>query len=176
MQRRLFVSHTLGVAAAPLLLSCRVFPNDRMADSTEEQGVQKLVKSEEEWREILPPDAFDVLREEETERPFSSPLDKEKRAGTFVCAGCFFPLFSSADKFDSGTGWPSFTRTIEGQIGTKRDFLLVFPRKEYHCARCGGHQGHVFNDGPAPRGERWCNNGVALRFVPTGEAQPALRI
>ncbi len=96
------------------------------------------------------------------------------RQGTFVCAACHLPLFESSAKFDSGTGWPSFFQPIAGRVGTRRDFKLVLPRTEYHCARCGGHQGHVFGDGPPPTGQRWCNNGVALRFVPAGEPLPPL--
>lgn len=126
----------------------------------------KLELSREEWRERLDtPLAFNVLRKEATERPFTSELNDEKRDGVYVCAGCNLPLFTSEMKFDSGTGWPSFFTTIPGAFETKRDFLLVLPRTEYHCARCGGHHGHVFKDGPQPTGERWCNNGVALRFV-----------
>lgn len=117
------------------------------------------------WRERLAGAAYDVLREEGTERPFTSALNDEKREGLYLCAGCDLPLFTSAMKFDSGTGWPSFFTTIPGHMDTKRDFKLVWPRTEYHCTRCGGHQGHVFKDGPEPTGERWCNNGVALRFV-----------
>jgi peptide-methionine (R)-S-oxide reductase len=140
------------------------------------QAVTKLEKPKAEWRKLLPADAYAVLFEERTERAFSSPLDKEKRAGTFVCAACNLPLFSSKAKFDSGTGWPSFFEPIEGRVDTKRDFWMVVPRTEYHCARCGGHQGHVFNDGPRPTGQRWCNNGLALTFVPEGEATPPLRM
>jgi peptide-methionine (R)-S-oxide reductase len=137
--------------------------------------IEKLEKPKAEWRKLLPPEAYAVLFEERTEPAFSSPLDKEKRRGTFVCAACHLPLFSSAAKFDSGTGWPSFYEAISGRLATKRDYWLVLPRTEYHCLRCGGHQGHVFNDGPPPTGQRWCNNGVALKFVPEGDVLPALR-
>ena len=136
---------------------------------------QPLEKSRKEWRELLPAERFHILFEEGTERPFSSPLNEEKRAGTYVCAACRLPLFDATDKYDSGTGWPSFTQPIEGAMGTKKDFKLIWPRTEYHCIRCGGHQGHVFNDGPAPRGERWCNNGLALEFVAEGDTLPELR-
>ena len=136
---------------------------------------EKLRKSPAGWRQLLSPGAYEVLFEEVTERPFTSPLNGEKRMGTYACAACFLPLFESSAKYDSGTGWPSFFRPIEGHMATKRDFRLVWPRTEYHCARCGGHQGHVFGDGPLPTGKRWCNNGLALRFVPQGEALPALR-
>lgn len=127
------------------------------------------------WQDLLTPEAYAVLFEEDTEAPGSSPLNQEKRDGTYLCAACYLPLFASQDKYESGTGWPSFTQPIAGHMGTKSDFKLFFPRTEYHCARCGGHQGHVFDDGPKPRGERWCNNGVALRFIPQGEALPELR-
>ncbi len=140
-----------------------------------QKEIKKLEKSKKEWRELLDEDAYRVLFKEGTERAFTSPLDDEKRKGTFICAACYLALFESEAKFDSGTGWPSFFRPIDGRTGTKRDFKLVLPRTEYHCIRCGGHQGHIFNDGPAPTGQRWCNNGVALKFVPEGEELPPLR-
>ena len=127
---------------------------------------QALDLSPDEWRDKLSAIAYEVLREEGTERPFTSELNDEKRPGLFLCAGCDLPLFSSEMKYDSGTGWPSFFTSIPGAMGTKKDYKLIWPRTEYHCKRCGGHQGHVFSDGPAPTRERWCNNGVALRFLP----------
>lgn len=135
----------------------------------------KLVKTRAQWQALLPAESFRVLFDEGTERAGSSPLDREKRPGTFVCAACFLPVFDSATKFDSGTGWPSFFDHLPGAFGTRRDFRLVLPRTEYHCSRCGGHHGHVFRDGPKPTGLRYCNNGVALRFVPRGEPLPELR-
>jgi peptide-methionine (R)-S-oxide reductase len=128
--------------------------------------IEPLVLTDAEWRKRLTSAQYAVLREEGTERAGSSPLDKEKRKGTFHCAGCDLALFTSDMKFDSGTGWPSFFTTLPGVFGTKRDFKLLLPRVEYHCARCGGHHGHVFDDGPKPTGLRYCNNGVALKFVP----------
>lgn len=128
----------------------------------------KIERTDEEWKRLLTKEQYYVLRQEGTERPGTSPLNDEKRAGTFVCAACELPLFSSETKFESGTGWPSFYDFLPDALGTKRDFKLILPRTEYHCDRCGGHQGHVFNDGPRPTGLRYCNNGVAITFVPAG--------
>ncbi len=141
-----------------------------------EKKLGSLQLPPEHWAPHLNEAQFDVLFHEDTERPFSSPLNDEKRVGTFLCAACLNPLFASTTKYDSGTGWPSFYQPISEQaLGTKRDFKLILPRTEYHCARCGGHQGHVFEDGPEPTGLRYCNNGLALQFVPEGEALPELR-
>ena len=121
--------------------------------------------SEQEWQQRLSLAAFEVLREENTERPGSSALNKQHNKGIYACEGCDLPLFTSAMKFESGTGWPSFFTHIPGHLATKKDYKLIWPRTEYHCIRCGGHQGHLFDDGPKPTGQRWCNNGVALKFI-----------
>lgn len=130
------------------------------------KSIQKLVLSETEWRKRLSPDRFQILRKEGTERRYSSPLNKEQRNGTYNCSGCDLTLFNSDTKYDSRTGWPSFFKVIPGRVGTRKDTSFGFVRLEYHCARCGGHQGHLFNDGPRPTGLRYCNNGLALRFKP----------
>ena len=126
----------------------------------------KIEKPRSEWKKRLAPESYAVLFEEATERPGSSPLNQEKRTGTFVCAACKLPLFEAKAKYESGTGWPSFFTLIPGVFGIKRDFKLIYPRTEYHCIRCGGHHGHVFDDGPPPTNQRWCNNGVSLKFIP----------
>jgi peptide-methionine (R)-S-oxide reductase len=126
----------------------------------------EVTHTPEEWQKLLTAEQYAVLREEDTERPFTSPLNKEKREGVFACAGCDLPLFRSETKFDSGTGWPSFYATIEGAVEKSTDYTFGLVRDEVHCHRCGGHLGHVFNDGPPPTGLRYCINGVALKFVP----------
>ena len=142
-----------------------------MSDTNETRPIEK---PKQQWKATLPEHTYSVLFEEGTERPWSSPLNDEKRAGTWVCAACNNPLFTTREKFDSGTGWPSFYDVMPGHVETKRDFRMIIPRTEYHCARCGGHQGHLFDDGPNPTGLRYCNNGVSLKFIPEGEALPAL--
>lgn len=128
--------------------------------------INKVIKTNKEWKKILTADQYYILRQEGTEHPYTSPLDDEKRQGEYLCAGCKTALFNSKMKYDSGTGWPSFFEHYPNVIATKLDFKLLLPRTEYHCAVCEGHQGHVFNDGPQPTGKRYCNNGASLTFVP----------
>ncbi|MBZ0165015.1 MAG: peptide-methionine (R)-S-oxide reductase MsrB [Notoacmeibacter sp.] len=130
----------------------------------------EIVKSDEEWRKILSEAEYQVLRQEDTERPFTSDMLHEKRDGTFTCAGCDLPLFSSTTKYESGTGWPSFWEPLPDAVATRTDYKLFLARTEVHCRRCGGHLGHVFDDGPPPTGQRYCMNGIALDFVPDDKA------
>jgi peptide-methionine (R)-S-oxide reductase len=161
MTRRGFFSALAGTLTAASTSVAAQAATDHNAPK-----VEKLELPDAEWRKRLTAAQYDVLRRESTERPFTSALNNEKRKGTFQCAGCDLPLFASDMKFESGTGWPSFFTALPGAFETKTDYKLILPRTEYHCARCGGHHGHVFDDGPQPTGKRFCNNGVALKFVP----------
>ncbi|TFJ94882.1 Peptide methionine sulfoxide reductase MsrB 1 [Platysternon megacephalum] len=150
-----------GLAASSLAAGWRA-----RAAEAEEGKTFPLVKSDDEWRRLLPSEQYRVLRGHGTEPSGSSPLDREKRAGTFHCAGCDQALFASGDKFESGTGWPSFTRPLDGAVGKRVDRSFFMTRTEVHCANCGGHLGHVFEDGPPPTGLRYCMNGIAMTFKP----------
>jgi peptide-methionine (R)-S-oxide reductase len=167
-RRTLFLSGAALASAAALAPAALARPKRNQGDVNEARYADSPFRrlTADDWRARLSPAAYRVLREEDTERPGTSPLNDEKRMGRFHCAGCDLPLFRSIDKFDSGTGWPSFSRALPGALGTKQDFVIGYPRVEYHCARCLGHQGHVFDDGPPPTRLRYCNNGLALRFVP----------
>jgi peptide-methionine (R)-S-oxide reductase len=160
MDRRLFIKFAMGTGL--LAFSERFMLEKAMAS----ERIEKISKSNVEWKKLLTPEQYNVLREEGTEYPFTSPLNHEKRSGMFVCVACGLELFPSKYKFDSGTGWPSFYDVLPGHVETTTDLKLVLPRTEYHCARCGGHHGHLFNDGPRPTGLRYCSNGVALKFIP----------
>jgi peptide-methionine (R)-S-oxide reductase len=163
--RRSILLGTAGVAAvAAAGLGAVKWWNSRATAAG--NGHFEVTKTPEEWRKILTPAQYAVLREADTERPWTSPLNDEHRKGTFVCAGCDLPLFASETKFNSGTGWPSFYAPINGNVEQSEDWSFGILREEVHCRRCGGHLGHVFNDGPKPTGLRYCINGVALKFVP----------
>lgn len=136
--------------------------------------IEKLTLTDTEWKKRLTSKEFKVLREHDTEALKSSALTSEHRKGIYVCAGCELPLFTSEMKYESGTGWPSFFDVIVGHIETKKDWDLIIPRTEYHCTRCGGHQGHLFRDGPPPTGLRYCNNGVSLKFIPADEQMKSI--
>ncbi len=180
MNRRQAIKITsLGIVTSiPLLSSCKnanssnQSSENSMTDKKELQltphpdVIEPFELDSVDWKMRLDDDVYYVLREEGTERPFTSPLNDEKRQGEFACAGCNLVLTNSEYKYDSGTGWPSFWEMSEGRIATKTDYKMVLPRTEYHCARCGGHQGHVFKDGPKPTSLRYCNNGIALKFIP----------
>ena len=161
MDRRTFIKLTAGGAG---ILTIIEFGG--LSRALAGENIAHINKSNADWKKLLTAEQYDVLREEGTERPFTSALNHEKREGMFVCIACELPLFPSKFKFDSGTGWPSFYDVLPGHVETKTDHLLIMARTEYHCARCGGHHGHIFDDGPKPTGLRYCNNGVALRFVP----------
>jgi peptide-methionine (R)-S-oxide reductase len=164
MDRRTFFKLTAG--GAGMLLMSRLTAPALAAETAGKIHIEKIYRTDAEWKKRLTPEQYDVLRKEGTERPYTSPLNDEKRRGVYACVACDLPLFPSEFKYDSGTGWPSFYDVLPGRVETRTDYLLLYPRTEYHCARCGGHHGHVFNDGPKPTGLRYCNNGVALKFIP----------
>ncbi len=158
MHRRTFFSAAL-LAGSTALIAPQLLAAPRP------KGQSGWQLTEAEWKKRLTPQQYYVLRQAGTERPFSHPLDREKRRGTFACAGCKLPLFASSTKFDSGTGWPSFYAPLAGAVGTMTDYDIGYPRTEVHCKRCGGHLGHVFDDGPKPTGKRYCMNGAAMVFI-----------
>jgi peptide-methionine (R)-S-oxide reductase len=155
----------LGSVAVAALVATGVLALRWRGRANAAAEIFEVTRTPEEWQKLLTPEQYAVLRQEDTERPFTSPLNNEHRKGTFVCAGCDLPLFLSDTKFDSGTGWPSFYAPIDGAVAQRTDYTFGIVRDEVHCRRCGGHLGHVFNDGPKPTGLRYCMNGVALKFV-----------
>lgn len=161
MDRRTFIKLAAGGASVPLLMQFALRGQAMAAER-----IDKLVRSNTEWKKLLTAEQYHILREEGTERPFSSPLDHEARSGLYACVACGLPLFPSRFKYDSGTGWPSFYDVLPGHMETRTDLTFAMRRTEYHCVRCGGHQGHVFDDGPKPTGLRYCNNGLTLKFTP----------
>ncbi len=161
MQRRDFLKYVFGG-----IMLAGFFPYYNAGKALAAKAIAKLSLSNAEWKTRLTPQQYEILREEGTERPFTSALLEEHRKGIFACVACGLPLFSSDSKFDSGTGWPSFFDALPGHLETRTDYQLLVPRTEYHCARCGGHHGHVFNDGPKPTGLRYCSNGMVLTFIP----------
>ena len=171
MERRQFLYRAAGLSAALFTVG----PGAIAHPVNRSLNLARLEKPEKEWRNLVSKQEFNILFEDGTEPAGSSPLNHVKEKGTFICAACFLPLFEAETKYDSGTGWPSFFRPIEGRVDTKLDLKLIFPRTEYHCIRCGGHQGHVFDDGPEPTGLRYCNNGLAIKFVPENKPLPDLR-
>jgi len=187
MDRRSFLHQLAWISAAPLALSATACtpgqsrPSgaptapDTLGVHALPDDIPPLEKSTDEWRSLLSENEFHILFEEGTEPRRSSPLLDEKRTGTYICAACRLPLFSSKTKYESGTGWPSFWAPLDGKLDTKKDMKLGYARTEYHCVRCGGHQGHIFEDGPEPTGLRYCNNGLALAFVPADQPLPELR-
>ena len=169
MDREDFLRSVTGLLLAPLASAC----SDPAGLSPAERP--EVYKTPAEWRALLGPTAFAVLFLGQTEPPGSSPLNDEASEGTYLCAACLIPLFSSTTKYETGTGWPSFWAPLDGRLDYKPDLGTGEVRTEYHCLRCGGHQGHVFDDGPPPTGKRYCNNGLALQFVPSGQPLPPPR-
>lgn len=164
MNRRLFLRQCCFAALTGI--GCMLLPRFGWAADQPDEKLE-IIKTDGEWKKILSPEQYNVLRRRGTEAPYSSPLEKEHRKGTFSCAACDLPLFSSDTKFESGTGWPSFTQPLPDAVRTMTDHEIIVPRTEVHCRRCGGHLGHVFDDGPPPTGLRYCMNGIALKFTPS---------
>ncbi|HMB91194.1 MAG TPA: peptide-methionine (R)-S-oxide reductase MsrB [Rhodothermales bacterium] len=190
MNRRSFLTYLPGLLAVPTLVSAcgqgqsqsaqeadsgRAVPDDSLRIHSAIGDFEVLNKPAEAWRGVVSEEAYQILFEDGTEPRYSSDLLKIKARGTYICAACYLPLFPSTTKYESGTGWPSFWAPLEGNLGEEMDRSLGMARTEYHCKRCGGHQGHIFNDGPNPTGLRYCNNGLALRFIPEVDPLPDLR-